>query len=85
VRHQQYELAQDLLSEQNQALLEFAKESLGKKQAKQIQDFLAIPVRPSWPSPKPAFTWKRRAATCTNSNKPWAIPYPASSARPNSI
>jgi DNA sulfur modification protein DndD len=41
VRHQQYELAQDLLSEQNQALLEFAKESLGKKQAKQIQEFLA--------------------------------------------
>ena len=41
VRHQQYELAQDLLREQNQALLEFAKESLGKKQAKQIQEFLA--------------------------------------------
>ncbi|HIK45410.1 MAG TPA: DNA sulfur modification protein DndD [Leptolyngbyaceae cyanobacterium M65_K2018_010] len=40
VRHRQYELAQDLLSEQNQALLEFAQESLGPQPAQQIQAFL---------------------------------------------
>ncbi|MFM7470729.1 MAG: DNA sulfur modification protein DndD, partial [Nodosilinea sp.] len=41
VRHRQYELAQDLLAEQNQALLEFAKTTLGSQPASQIQEFLA--------------------------------------------
>ncbi|MBD1876728.1 DNA sulfur modification protein DndD [Nodosilinea sp. FACHB-131] len=40
VRHRQYELTHDLLTEQNQALLEFAQTSLGQKSAKQIQAFL---------------------------------------------
>ncbi|MGF1571092.1 MAG: DNA sulfur modification protein DndD [Nodosilinea sp.] len=40
VRHQQFELAQDLLTEQNQALLDFVQETLGAKSANQIQTFL---------------------------------------------
>jgi DNA sulfur modification protein DndD len=40
VRHQQAELAQDLLTEQNQALLDFVQASLGADSAKQIQTFL---------------------------------------------
>ena len=41
IRHQQFELAQDLLAEQNQALLDFAKTTFNKKQVAQIQQFLA--------------------------------------------
>ena len=40
VRHQQYELAQDLLTEQNQALIAFAEASLGSASAQQLQTFL---------------------------------------------
>lgn len=40
VRHQQFELAQDLLAEQNQALLDFVQAKLGADPASQIQTFL---------------------------------------------
>jgi DNA sulfur modification protein DndD len=40
VRHQQFELAQDLLAEQNQALLDFVQANLGANPASQIQTFL---------------------------------------------
>ena len=80
VRHQQYELAQDLLSEQNQALLEFAKESLGKKQAKQIQEFSGQSPGRAGPARNrylPGSREQRSAPTRTNPG-----PYPPQSAAP---
>ncbi|MEO0759570.1 MAG: DNA sulfur modification protein DndD [Cyanobacteria bacterium J06648_16] len=40
VRQQQYELAKDLLTEQNQALIAFATETFTKKQTQQLSQFL---------------------------------------------